>query len=176
MHRLFWALLAIVVLFGSGYGAAALNWVIGPWEATAIEQDGSVTHMRFDASMAPAEFVPLFPGAQVIQSTRVMTKDAPSGVGMLDLNVRGSADAVREFYRARLEAAGFRVSEMVIPDLNPATAALLGLDGGLVAKRAATDDILTLQIRTEEGLLIRSRALQLAWRKLSEWPADQKVP
>jgi len=94
------ALLAIVVLFGSGYGAVVLNWAMGPWEATGIEQDGSLTHMRFDPAMPPADFVPLFPGAQVIQSTRVMTKDAPSGVGMLDLSVHGSADAVRDFYRA----------------------------------------------------------------------------
>jgi len=176
LHRFFLALLAIVVLFGSGYGAVVLNWAMGPWEATGIEQDGSLTHMRFDPAMPPADFVPLFPGAQVIQSTRVMTKDAPSGVGMLDLSVHGSADAVRDFYRARLEATGFTVSELVVPNLNAATAAVLGLDGGLIAKRTATDDILTLQIRTEEGLLVRSRALQLIWRKMSEWPAPAGQP
>jgi hypothetical protein len=176
VHRLFWTLLAIVVLFGSAYGAMVVNWSMGPWEATGIEQDGSLTHMRFDPAMAPADFVPLFPGAQVIQSSRLVSKEAPSGVGSLDLSVRGSAEAVREFYRARLEAAGFVVSELLVPNLNPVTAAYLGLDGGLVAKRTATDDILTLQIRTEEGLLIRSRALQLSWRKISEWPAFQPLP
>jgi hypothetical protein len=176
VQRLFWALLAIVVLFGSGYGAVVINRAMGPWEAVGVEQNGSRTHMRFDPSMAPADFVPLFPGAQVIQSSRVLFKEAPSGVGLLDLTVRGSADAVREFYRTRLEAAGFAVNDLVVPNLNPATAAYLGLDGGLVAKRAATDDILTLQIRTEEGLLIRSRALQLVWRKISEWPVGQPVP
>ena len=176
MQRLFWVLLAIVVLFGSGYGAMVINWAMGPWESTGIQADGSLTHVRFDTSMAPADFVPLFPGAQVIQSARVLFKEAPSGVGLLDLTVRGSADAVRDFYRTRLEAAGFAVSDLVVPNLNPATAVYLGLDGGLVAKRTATDDILTLQIRTEEGLLIRSRALQLSWRKISEWPAGQPVP
>ena len=63
-----------------------------------------------------------------------------------------------------------------MPNLNAATAAYLGLEGGLVAKRTASDDILTLQIRTEEGLLIRSRLLQLSWRKISEWPAAHPVP
>jgi hypothetical protein len=29
----------------------------------------------------------------------------------------------------------------------------------------------TVQIRSEEGILLRSRLLQLNWRKLSEWPA-----
>jgi hypothetical protein len=161
VQRLFWALLAIVVLFGSAYGALVLNRAMGPWEATGIQQDGSLTHMRFDPGMAPADFVPLFPGAQIVQSGRVLFKEAPSGVGLLDLTVRGSAEEVKDFYRARLEAAGFAVSDLVVPNLDPATAAHLGLDGGLVAKRAATDDILTLQIRTEEGLLIRSRPLQL---------------
>src|SRR5688572_3512787 len=99
MQRLFWALLAIVVLFGSGYGAVVINRAMGPWEAVGIEQDGSLTHMRFDPAMAPADFVPLFPGARVIQSSRVLFKEAPSGVGLLDLTVRGSAAEVRDFYR-----------------------------------------------------------------------------
>lgn len=176
MHRLFWALLLIAVLFGSSYAASMLNWAMGPWEATAIEQDGSLTHMRFDPGMPPPDFVPLFPGARVVQSARIVSQAAPSGIDSLDLTVSGSADEVRAFYRARLEASGFVVSELVVPNLNPMTAAYLGLDGGLVAKRAATDDILTLQIRTEEGLLIRSRALQLMWRKISEWPVGQPVP
>ena len=34
----------------------------------------------------------------------------------------------------------------------------------------------TVQIRGEEGILLRSRLLQLKWRKLSEWPAGQPRP
>jgi hypothetical protein len=36
--------------------------------------------------------------------------------------------------------------------------------------------VLTIQIRDEEGILFRSRLLQLSWRKLSEWPAGQSRP
>jgi hypothetical protein len=176
VHRLFWALLLIALLFGSSYAATVLNWAMGSWEATAIEQDGTLTHMRVDPGMRPPDFVPLFPGAQIVQSARIVSQAAPSGIDSLDLTVRGSADEVRVFYRTQLEGSGFVVSELVVPNLNPMTAAYLGLDGGLVAKRAASDDILTLQIRTEEGLLIRSRPLHLSWRKISEWPAGQPVP
>jgi hypothetical protein len=33
-----------------------------------------------------------------------------------------------------------------------------------------------VQIRTEEGVVVRSRLVQLSWRKLSEWPAGQPRP
>jgi len=36
--------------------------------------------------------------------------------------------------------------------------------------------VLVVQIRGEEGILVRSRLLQLNWRKLSEWPAGQPRP
>ena len=53
--------------------------------------------------------------------------------------------------------------------LNPATAALLGIDGMLAGKRVASDDQIDIQIRTSDGL-IPSRLLQIHWRKISEFP------
>jgi len=90
--------------------------------------------------------------------------------------VHGSAEEVRDFYQAHLLAAGFAVDDLGLQGLNPATAAYLGMEGTLVGKRLATDDVLTIQIRDEEGILFRSRLLQLNWRKLSEWPAGQPRP
>jgi hypothetical protein len=176
MRRFFLGLLLIAVLFGSPYAALVLNRAVGPWSATGTEQDGSTTAFQFDPNMPPAEFVPVFPGASVVQSSRVVSQAAPSGVGFLDLAVRASAAEVRDFYRSRWEAAGFAVDDLGTMGLNPAAAAYLGLDGTLVAKRAATDDVVMMQIRGEEGVLLRSRALQLQWRKLSEWPAGQPRP
>src|SRR5438876_337472 len=63
VQRLFWALLLIVALFGSSYGAVVINRAMGPWTATLGEADGSVSQVSFDPNMAPADFVPLFPGA-----------------------------------------------------------------------------------------------------------------
>ena len=175
-HLLFVLLLVVFVLFGAPYAALILNSVMGPWSAQAIELDGSVTQMTFDRNLPPPDFVALFPGASVVQASHVTSKEAPSGVGMMELAVHGSAEDVRDFYRARLEALGFTVSDLGTQGLNAATAAFLGVAGTLSATRAATDDVVVVQIRTEEGMIIPSRLLQLSWRKLSEWPRGQPNP
>ena len=54
--------------------------------------------------------------------------------------------------------------------LNPPTAAMLGIDGMLSAKRHATDDAIDVQIRTPDGI-VPSRLLQIHWRKISAMPA-----
>lgn len=176
MRRFILGLVLLAVLFGSPYAALVLNQVMGAWSATGIEQDGSVTHMTFDPNMPPPDFVPVFPGASVVQSSRVVSQAAPSGVGFIELAVHGSAEEVRDFYQARLAAAGFTVDDLGTHGLNAAAAAYLGIAGTLVGKRASTDDVLTIQIRDEEGILRRSRLLQLSWRKLSGWPAGQPRP
>src|SRR5437868_7061453 len=176
MRRVLLGLVLIAVLFGSPYAALLLNQVMGPWSATLTEANGSVSQLNFDPSMPPPDFVPVFPGALVVQSSRLVSQDAPSGIGFLELAVHGSAGEVRDFYQARLAAAGFTVSDLGTQGLNAAAAAYLGVDGTLVGKRPATDDVLTIQIRDEEGVLLRSRLLQLSWRKLSEWPRGQPQP
>ncbi|MBV9583706.1 MAG: hypothetical protein JO213_02350 [Alphaproteobacteria bacterium] len=176
MRRFFLALLLGAFLFGTPYAALILNRAMGPWNATAVERDGSTTAMQFDPDLPPADFVPIFPGARVVQSSRVVAKDAPSGVGFLELAVHASAAEVRDFYRSRLEATGFTVDDYGTMGLNPAAAAYLGVDGTLAGKRPATDDVVVIQIRDEEGILLRTRLLQLQWRKLSEWPAGQPKP
>ena len=47
---------------------------------------------------------------------------------------------------------------------------MLGIAGSLSAKRATTDDLLTIQIRTADGLVLPSRLLQIHWMKISEYP------
>ncbi len=122
VRRLLLGLVLIAVLFGSPYAALVLNQVMGSWSATAIEQDGSVTQMTFDPNMPPPDFVPVFPGASVVQSSRVVSPAAPSGVGFIELAVHSSAEEVRDFYRARLAAAGFTVDDLGTQGLNAATA------------------------------------------------------
>ena len=176
MRRFFLGLLLVALLFGTPYAALMLNRAMGPWSATGIERDGSTTAMQFDPAMAPADFVPIFPGASVVQSSRLVSRDAPSGVGFLELAVHASAAEVRDFYRSRLEGTGFTVDDLGTMGLNAAAAAYLSVDGTLAGKRPATDDVVIIQIRGEEGTLLRTRLLQLQWRKLSEWPAGQPKP
>ena len=176
MRRFFFVLVLIAALFGSPYAALVLNRVMGPWTASAIEQDGSVTQMSFNQDLPPPDYVPVFPGASVVQASRVVSQQFPSGVGFVELAVHGSADEVRDFYRSRLEASGFAVDDLGTQGLNPATATYLGVAGTLAGKRPGTDDVVVVQIRTEEGIVLRSRLVQLSWRKLSEWPAGQPRP
>jgi len=96
-------------------------------------------------------------------------RDHAYGFHSLDIATRASLDEVKRFYTDALSRAGFAVDDLDIAPLNPATAAYLGIDGTLSGKRATTDDMITVQIRTPEGL-IPSRLLQIHWMKISEYP------
>jgi len=112
MRRFLFALVLLAFLFGSPYAALLLNQIMGPWSATGIEQDGSISQFTFDPNLSAPDFVPVFPGASVVQSSRVISKAAPSGVGFLELAVHGSAEEVRDFYQTRLAAVGFTVDDL----------------------------------------------------------------
>lgn len=169
-------LLVVYMLFGSPYAALLMNRAMGPWDAGAVHHDGSVSHQYYDMDRPPPAFVPVYPGASVVQSVLIYANYAPSGVGMLDLAVHGSLDEVRDFYRTRLEAEGFEVEDLRTMGLNAAAADYLGVAGNLFAKRPETDDSVGVQISTEEGIVIRTRLVKLQWRKLSERPAGQPQP
>jgi len=172
VRRIYWLIVIFAVLLGTPIAALILNRSMGAWDATAIEHDGSITYMRFDPDMPPPRFVPIYPGSHVVQSSFLVSKQAPSGVGRMELAAEGSLDRVRSFYRSRLEADGFAVSDEGTPGLNAATAAYLGVEDILIARRVATDDFVYVQIGIEEGTLVHSRLLDLRWRKISETPAQ----
>ena len=170
MRRLFPFLVIIALVFGASYASTIIYRVMGPWSATAVEQDGNLTHMQFGSDLPRPEWVPLYPGAWVVTGSRLTSVRHPSGFHSLDIGTRASLDEVKRFYTEQLTAAGFEVSDLGLMGLNPPTAALLGIDGMLSAKRHATDDAIDVQIRTPDGP-IPSRLLQIHWRKISETPA-----
>jgi len=170
MRRLFPFLVIIALVFGASYASTIIYRVMGPWSATAVEQDGNLTHMQFGSDLPRPVWVPLYPGAWVVTGSRLTSVRHPSGFHSLDIGTRASLEEVKRFYTEQLTAAGFEVSDLGLMGLNPPTAALLGIDGMLSAKRHATDDAIDVQIRTPDGL-IPSRLLQIHWRKISETPA-----
>jgi len=133
MRRLFAFLLFVTLVFGASYAGAILYHVIGPWSATAIEQDGSLTHMQFGPDLPRPEWVPVYPGAWVAQASRLVSLRAPSGFHSLELGTRASLEEVKRFYTAELTAAGFEVADLGLMSLNPLTAAYLGIASGLAA-------------------------------------------
>jgi hypothetical protein len=175
MHRLFAVLFFVALVFGASYAAGIIYRVMGPSSAIAIGHDGSQTHMQFGPGLPRPEWVPFYPGAWEVGSSRLVSVRIPSGAHTLEIATRASLDEVKRFYTAELNAVGFEVTDLGLMSLNPATAALLGIAGALSAKRAATDDQLDIQIRTADGL-IPSRLLQIHWRKISEFPAAAPPP
>jgi hypothetical protein len=134
-HWLFPLLLVAVLVFGASYAGAIISRAMGPWSATAIEQDGSLTHMQFSPDLPRPQWVPFYPDAWVVQASRLVSARAPSGFHSLELGTRASLEEVKRFYTAELTAAGFEVADLGLMSLNPATAALLGIDGTLAANR-----------------------------------------
>ena len=175
MRRLFALLFFVALIYGASYAGAIIARVMGPWSATAVEQDGSLTHMQFGPDLPRPEWVPVYPGAWVAQASRLVSQRIPSGAHSLELGTRASLEDVKRFYTTALTAAGFEVADLGLLSLNPLTAAYLGIAGALTATRIATDDRIDIQIRTPDGL-IPSRTLQILWRKLSETPAAAIAP
>lgn len=169
MRRLFPFLVIISLVFGASYASAIIYRAMGPWSATAVEHDGSLTHMQFGADLPRPDWVPFYPGAWVVNGSRLTSVRHPDGFHSLEIGTRASLDEVKRFYTGQLTSAGFEVSDLGLMGLNPATAAYLGVDGMLSAKRQSTDDAINIQIRTPDGL-IPSRMLQIHWHKISATP------
>ena len=173
--RLSALLLIVALMFGVSQASALLFAMMGPWTAVGIQQDGTAMHMAFGQNLPRPAWLPVYPGATIVQTSFATSPQLPSGVGTLQLGTRAGFDDVREFYRDRLTAAGFYVTDRGIAPLNPATAALLGIAGSLSGRRSATDDHIEVVIRAPDGLL-PSRLVELHWRKISESPITVAQP
>jgi hypothetical protein len=177
MGRLFyWFVLALVLVVGSPYAALAVYRMMGPWSAVGYEADGTTTFTRFDHTIKPPAFVPLYPGAHVVQASLSHGGPVPGGFGLINLAVRAPAENVRGHFRDHLRAAGFEVVDWGVQGLTPGAAAFLGHAGMMIGKRPATDDVVVMQIGTESGWIWPSRNVQLSWRKLSDWPQHAPPP
>jgi len=176
MGRLFFALLLVTALvFGTTHASALLFWLMGPWTAVGIEHDGSVTHIAFGPNLPRPAWIPVYPGATIVEASFLTLPLMPSGVGSLHIGTRAGFEDVRQFYLDRLAAEGFEVTDRGIAPLNAATALYLGVAGSLAARRPNTDDQVDVLIRTADGLL-PSRMVEIHWRKISETPLTPPAP
>ena len=62
-------LVALTIALGASYSSTLIYGFMGPWSATAVEQDGSLTHMQFGQHLPRPSWVPLYPGAWVVQAS-----------------------------------------------------------------------------------------------------------
>src|SRR5215216_4495762 len=119
---LFGFLLVVALVFGASHASAILYAFMGPFTAVGFEHDGSQTHFAFGQNLPRPEWVPVYPGASVVQAATLTSARAPSGFHLLDLSTRASLEQVKRFYTDELTAAGFAVDDLGIAPLNPATA------------------------------------------------------
>jgi hypothetical protein len=157
-------LLLAVLVFGAPSIAMLLNIGMGDWSATGIEHDGSRTEISFGRNMPVPGWVPVLPGASVVQASRVVNAKQGLDVEMLDLATHVSLADIKRFCREHLAHAGFVVTDEGIGQMNAPTAAYLGIGGILSAVRAASRDEIYITIRTPEGLFATTQ-VELRWRK-----------
>ena len=159
------AVVVITLAIGAPYAGLLLNRATGPWDTTAIEHDGSITHMSFGRDLPRPEWIFLPPGASIVQASQVTNEAQGRNVGMLELASRLPLEQIRKFYEERLSRADFAVVDLGTGPMNAKTAEYLGVGGILVATRAKSGDRLDISIGTPEGVL-RTTLIQLSWRKI----------
>ena len=177
VHLTLTAAVVITLAVGAPYAGLFLNRATGPWSTTAIEHDGSVTHMSFGRDLPRPEWIFLPPGASIVQATHVANEVQRRDVGMLELASRLPPAEIKSFYQQRLSRADFAVVDLGIGPMNAATAEYLGVSGVLVASRAKSGDRLDISIGTPEGVF-RTSLIRLSWRKIPPGasPADPLMP
>src|SRR5262245_56414352 len=110
-RRLFALLIVVALVFGASQASALLFWLMGPWTAVGIEQDGSATHMTFDRNLPRPAWIPVYPNATIVQASLLTSPQVPSGFGTLQIGTRAAFEDVRQFYIDRLTAEGFDVTD-----------------------------------------------------------------
>jgi hypothetical protein len=159
MRALYVLLLLVTVAFGAPHATALFYGMIGPWSAVALEPDGTRTHMAFGPDLPRPEWVPVLPGAAVVQSSRLRRETSPAEFGSLDVATRAPLDEIRRFYRDRLRETGFEVADR---DPGPHDTTVFGITAILSARRTTGEEVQVI-IRVPEGL-VPSRLVQLTWR------------
>jgi hypothetical protein len=167
MSRLpLWLIVPGILVVGTPIVAMLLDIAMGPWSASAIEHDGTVTQMVFDRNLRRPEWVAIPSGASIVQASRVVNAPQHRDVQSLSLSTREHMAGIRAFYRDRLGHAGFVVTDLGTGPMNARTAAFIGVTDILSATRATTGDSLSITIHTPEGLFATT-LIELRWAKVA---------
>jgi hypothetical protein len=165
MPRFILVLLVVATLvIGAPYAALVLNVLQGPWSASGIEHDGSVTQMTFGRNMPRPSWMPIPPDGTVVDASHLINTEQARDYQSLDVSSRRSLADLRRFYIAHLSAAGFQVTDHGTLNLNARAADYLGIGDTLSATRKSSGDAVNVTIGTPEGAF-GARLVQLGWWK-----------
>jgi hypothetical protein len=159
-----WLIVIATLAIGAPYAALVLNVLQGPWSATGVERDGSITEMRFDRSMARPSWMPVPPDAAVVDQSHLINTLEARDYQSLEVTSHRSLAELRRFYIAHLRAAGFSVTDLGTLNLNARAADYLGIGDTLSATRKSSGDAVNITIGTPEGVF-GARLVQLGWWK-----------
>ena len=88
MRRLIPLLFIVALVFGASYASALIFRVMGPWSSVGFHQDGSQTFAEFGTHLPRPGWVPYYPGALMVQASRITSAQAPSGFHSLEIATR----------------------------------------------------------------------------------------
>ena len=111
------------------------------------------------------DWVPVMPKARILDISLETSELHPKGFGILTTSSGAKLEAIRAYYARALASGGFRVRDVGISPLNPASANYLGVGGTILAERADTKDCIAVQITTPQGLILASRIIKIMWFK-----------
>jgi len=160
----FWLIAVAILIIGAPVVAMLIDIFMGPWSATAIEHDGTVTQIVFDRNLKRPGWVEIPSGTSIVQASRVVNAQQGRDVYLMSLSTRGKLSDIRDFYRDRLSHAGFVVKDVGTGPMNARTAAYLGVADILTANRTASGESIAVTIHTPEGLFA-TRLIELKWGK-----------
>jgi hypothetical protein len=169
----FWLIVLATLAVGTPIVAMLLDRAMGPWSATGIEHDGSVTTIAFDRTQQRPDWIALPPGASIVQASHVVNARQRRDVYLMSFSTGARMSDIHDFYRNRLSHAGFAVTDLGTGVMNARTAAFLGVADMLSAERSADGDQIAITIRTPEGLF-NSTLVELKWGKFGSTPEKNR--
>jgi len=167
MRKGFFVLLLAVmtVLFGYPYAGWVVNRALGTHSVVMTERDGTQRTLIMGPDATHPEWLAIMPGALVVSAGRWLPNPSQADEGDLEILTHAGFDDIRRFYMDGLQLQGFAMKDLGTGPLSPPAAAYLGIDGMLYGYRAETSFEISLDIRSESGLLLSSRLVQIHWRK-----------
>ena len=176
--RLFFGLiLAVSLVAGYPYAAFILNRVIGTSTAVFTEHDGVQRTLILGPDAPRPDWLPMLPRAVIVQAGHWLPSPGREIAGDVELLTHKGADEIKGFYLPALRTAGFDMRDIGYgANLNPATAAFLGIANTLMGYRSDTGVTITVTTRSADGIILPSRVVQIHWQKWDgskhpEWAA-----
>lgn len=164
MQRLLgYFLLAIAAAMGTAYAGYFLDLIIGDSTVVMYEHDGTTRTLTSGPNTPRPDWVPTYPKARVSSATRWGAAKEWLDAGGVDVVTSAALPDIKRFYVEELERLGFTVKDEGLYTLNSLTAAYLGVACFITAKRESTGHEVSVQVRTPDGFLVRSRLVQLHW-------------